>query len=174
MLDRGTLRLQVRAESEDVHTVQILAGGSSAATHHGDVTVWVQEDLDEQATWEPGTAEIRSVGAVNHGTQGVVTFDAMGRSIVIHPGYLSVTAPAHPPSPAIAIEAAKPFVTDSVDSTNLALPPNDATAIGLPVRPAVKRTTETVAQRACKDQKEKALRMKPSVDQTKARLTHCL
>ena len=154
--------------------VQILAGGSSATAYHGDVTVWVQEDVGEQATWDPGTAAIRSVGAVNHGTRGVVTFDAMGRSIVIHPGYLSVTAPDHPPAPAIAIEAAKPFVTGIVDSTDLTVPPKDATAISMSPRSAVKRTTETVAQRACKEQKEKALRMKPSADQTKARLTHCL
>ena len=36
------------------------------------------------------------------------------------------------------------------------------------------RMTETVAQRACKKQKEQALRIKPSVDQSKTRLTHCL
>jgi hypothetical protein len=174
-LERGTLRMNVMAsDDEDIWTVEILAAGSSTTTHHGDVTLWVQEDFDGHEAAEPGSAVIRSVGVINHGSRGEATFGAMGRSVVIPPGNLSATAPDHTPVPAIAIEVAKPFVSEIVQTTNLEPNPGTTTAMYAPSPPPVKRLTETIAQRACKKQKEQTLRVKPSIDQTKARLTHCL
>lgn len=177
-LERGTLRAKVATDPEEVWTIEILAAGSSTATYNGEVTVWVQEDVKDdfngQEAPEPGIAAIRSVGVINHGTHGEATFHAMGRSVVVRPGYLSATAPDHPPVPAVAMEAATPFVTDIVQTTNLDLKLNNTTAMTPPSPPPVKRMTETIAQRACKKQKEQALRVKPSIDQTKTRLTHCL
>jgi hypothetical protein len=174
-LERGTLRMTVvGTDAEDPWTVEILAAGSSTVTHNGEVTVWVQEDFDGQAAAEPGGTAIRSVGVINHGSHGEATFHAMGGSVVIRPGYLSATAPNHPPVQAVVMEVAKPFVTDIVQTTNLDLNPNTTTAMHTPSPPPVKRITETIAQRACKKQKEQTLRVKPSVDQTKTRLTHCL
>ncbi|MEP6887049.1 MAG: hypothetical protein ABI945_01880 [Nitrospirales bacterium] len=174
-LERGTLRMKVvAADAEDVWTIEILAAGSSTATHNGEVTVWVQEDFDGQEAAEPGGTAIRSVGVINHGSHGEATFQAMGVSVVIRPGYLSATAPNHPPVQAVPMEAAKPFVTDIVRTTNLEPNLNTTTAMNTPSPPPVKRMTETIAQRACKKQKEQTLRVKPSVDQTKTRLTHCL
>ncbi|HTK87837.1 MAG TPA: hypothetical protein VL329_08900 [Nitrospiraceae bacterium] len=175
-LERGTLRLQAWADSEEIWTVEILAFGSSTVTYHGEITVWVQEDLDGQETAQPVVATIRSIGVINHGTQGEATFEAMGRRVVVRPGYLSVTAPDHPPIPAVAMELAKTFVTDIVQTTKLNQNQNqnNITAMNPLSPPPVKRMTETVAQRACKKQKEQALRVKPSVDQSKTRLTHCL
>ena len=95
-LERGTLRMKVPAsDAEDVWTVEILAAGSSTAIHHGEVTVWVQEDVEGQVATEPGEVAIRSVGVINHGSHGEATFHAMGGSVVIRPGYLSATAPSH-------------------------------------------------------------------------------
>lgn len=175
-LERGTLRLKAWADSEEIWTVEILAAGSNTVTSHGEITVWVQEEFEAQETGKPIVATIRSIGVINHGTQGEATFEAMGRSVVVRPGYLSVTAPDHPPTPAVAMEVAKTFVTDIVQTTNLSQNqnPNNMTAMNPPTPPPVKRITETVAQRACKKQKEQALRVKPSVDQSKTRLTHCL
>ena len=175
-LERGTLRMNVvTTEADDEWTVEILAAGSSTVTHNGEITVWVQEDFDGQEVAEPGGgAAIRSVGVINHGSHGEATFHAMGGSVVIHPGYLSATAPNHPPVPAVAMEAAKPFVTDIVQTTNLELNLNHPTTMNMPSPPPAKRMIETIAQRACKKQKEQTLRVKPSVDQTKTRLTHCL
>jgi len=175
-LERGTLRLQAWADSEDIWTVEVLAAGSSTATSHGEITVWVQEDFDGQETGQPVATTIRSIGVINHGTQGEATFEAMGRRVVVRPGYLSVTAPDHPPTPAVAMEVAKAFVSDIVDTTNLDQnrSQHNMTALNPPPPPPVKRVVETVAQRACKKQKEQALRVKPSVDQSKTRLTHCL
>ena len=174
-LERGTLRMKVTpTDAEDVWNLEILAAGSSTVTHDGEVTVWVQEDFDGQEAPEPAGSAIRSVGVINHGTHGEATFQAMGGRVVIRPGYLSVTAPDHPPVPAVAMEAAKPFVTDIVKTTNLEPTPNTTTAMNAPSPPPAKRMTETIAQRACKKQKEQTLRLKPSVDQTKTRMTHCL
>ncbi|MBA2253420.1 MAG: hypothetical protein H0W13_12085 [Nitrospirales bacterium] len=174
-LERGTLRMKVvDTDDEDVWTIEILAAGSSTAIHNGEVTVWVQEDFNGQEAAEPRGAAIRSVGVINHGSHGEATFHAMGGSVVIRPGYLSATAPNHPPVPAVAMEVAKPFVTDIVQTTNLELNPSNTAAMNTPSPPPVKRMTETIAQRACKKQKEQTLRVKPSVDQTKTRLTHCL
>jgi hypothetical protein len=174
-LERGTLRMKmVASDAEDAWTVEILAAGSSTATHNGEVTVWVQEDFGGHEAAEPGGAAIRSVGAINHGSHGEATFHAMGSSVVLRPGYLSATAPNHPPVPAVSMEVAKPFVTDIVQTTNLELNASHPTAMKAPLPPPVKRITETIAQRACKKQKEQTLRVKPSVDQTKTRLTHCL
>lgn len=172
-LERGTVRMKVAGDAEDVWTVEILAGGSSTTTHDAEVTVWAQEDFDGLQAAEPGGAAIRSVGVVNHGSYGEATFQAMGGTVIVRPGYLSATAPNHPPVPAIAMEAAKPFVTDIVQTTNPELHLN-TTAVATPATPPVKRVTETVAQRACKKQKDQTLRVKPSVDHTKTRLTHCL
>jgi hypothetical protein len=176
-LERGTLRVQTWADSEERWTVEILAAGSNTATSHGEITVWVQEEFDGEATGQPLVATIRSIGVINHGTQGEATFEAMGRRVVVRPGYLSVTAPDHPPTPAVAMELAKTFVNDVVQTTNLNQNQyqNNMTAMNPQTSsPSVKRMTETVAQRACKKQKERALRVKPSVDQSKTRLTHCL
>lgn len=174
-LERGTLGMKVVAtDAEDVWTVEILAAGSRAATHHGEVTVWVQEDFDGQEAAEPGGTAIRSIGVINHGSHGEATFQAMGSSVLIRPGYLSATAPYHPPVPAVAMEVAKPFVTDILQTTNLEQTPDNTRAMNMPSPPPVKRMAETIAQRACKKQKEQTLRVKPSVDQTKTRLTHCL
>lgn len=175
-LERGTVRLQAWADSEEVWIVEILAGGSSTATHHGEITVWVQEELDGQELGHPIAPTIRSIGVINHGTQGEAIFEAMGRRVVVRPGYLSVTAPNHPPTPAVAMEVAKAFISDMMQTTNLSQNRNQTnmTAMNPPSPPAVKRITETVAQRACKKQKEQALRIKPSVDKGKTRLTHCL
>lgn len=175
-LERGTLRLQAWVNSEEVWTVEILAAGSSTATYHGEITVWVQEEFDGQEMGHPIVATIRSIGVVNHGTQGEATFEAMGKRVVVRPGYLSVTAPNHPPTPAVAMEVAKGFITDIIHTTDLSQNniQNNITAMKPPSPPPVKRITETVAQRACKKQKEQARRIKPSVDKSKTRLTHCL
>ena len=174
-LERGTLRLQAWADSEDAWTVEVLAAGSSTATYHGEITVWVQEEFDGHEMGQPVVTAIRSIGVINHGTQGEATFEAMGRRVVVRPGYLSVTAPNHPPTPAVAMEVAKAFITDILRMTDLNQNQNSMTVMHSPSSPpAVKRITETVAQRACKKQKEQALRIKPSVDKSKARLTHCL
>ena len=174
-LERGTLRLQAWANSEDVWTVEVLAAGSSTATYHGEITVWVQEEFDGQERGQPLVTAIRSIGVINHGTQGEATFEAMGRRVVVRPGYLSVTAPNHPPTPAVAMEVAKAFITDIMQTTDLSQSQNNMTVMNSPsAPPPVKRVTETVAQRACKKQKEQALRIKPSVDKSKTRLTHCL
>lgn len=173
-LERGTLRLQAWADSEEIWTIEILAAGSNTAIYHGEITVWVQEEFDGHETGQPIVATIRSIGVINHGTQGEATFEAMGRRVVVRPGYLSVTAPDHPPTPAMAMEVAKAFVTDIMQTTDLNQNQNNMTAMNPSSPPPVKRITETVAQRACKKQKEQALRIKPSVDKSKTRLTHCL
>lgn len=180
-LDRGTLRMNVASDPEDPWTMEILAAGSRTATSHGQITVWVQEEVDASQAGEPGTAAIRSVGVINHGTEGEVTFQAMGRSVPVRPGYFSATAPDHFPIQAVAIEVANPFVTDVVQTTNLDLQSTahspsatKPSSLSEPPRPPVARMTETVAQRACKTQKEKAQRIKPSADQAKTRMTHCL
>ena len=173
-LERGTLRLQAWSDSEEVWTVEILAAGSSTAIHHGEITVWVQEEFDGQEMGHPVVAAIRAIGVVNHGTQGEATFEAMGQRVVVRPGYLSVTAPNHPPTPAVAMEVAKAFITDMMHTTDPNQNQNNRTAMKPSSPPPVKRITETVAQRACKKQKEQALRIKPSVDKSKTRLTHCL
>lgn len=173
-LERGTLRMELEEDRESMRSLEILAGESSTSTYHGEVTVWVREDIDDLDMFGPRMATIHSVGVINHGAHGEATFGAMGRSIVIRPGYLSVTAPHHPPVPAVAVEVAKPFVTTVVESTNLGASANSSTEMALQSRPPVKRLTETVAQRACKSQKEQARRIKPTADQNKTRLTHCL
>lgn len=174
-LERGTVRMKVAVtDAEDVWTVEVLAAGSRTATHHGEVTVWAQEEFDGQEAAEPGEATIRLVGVINHGSHGEATFQAMGGSVVIRPGYLSAMSPNHPPVPAVGMEVVKPLVTDIVQTTNPEPIPNNTMAMNPPSPPSVKRMTETIAQRACKKQKEQTLRVKPSVDQTKSRFTHCL
>ncbi len=173
-LERGTLGITMTTGTALPWTVEILAAGSTTTTQNGEVTVWVQEDFDGQEAGEPGLTVIRSIGVINHGNHGEATFHAMGRSVIVRPGYLSATAPGHSPVPAVAIEMAKRFVTDIVQGTNPELNPNNTMAMNMPSPPRVKRVTETVTQRACKKQKEHALRIKPSVDQTKTRQTHCL
>jgi hypothetical protein len=108
----------------------------------------------------------------------------MGRSVIVRRGYFSAMAPDHFPIQAVTIDVANPFVTDVVQTTNLDLhssaqtttAPTATTATNpsSPTRPAVPRVTETVAQRACKKQKETVQRIKPSADSGKSRLTHCL
>ena len=173
-LERGTVRLKAASDTEDLWTVEILAGGSRTETHNAEITVWAQEDFEGREAAEPGAVAIRSVGVINHGSYGEATFQAMEGSVVVRPGYLSATTPDHPPVPAIAMEVAKPFVTDIVQSTNPEQNPNRTPAMAAPAPPPVKRVTETIAQRACKKQKDQTLRMKPSIDHTKTRLTHCL
>jgi hypothetical protein len=184
ILDRGTLRMNVAADPENLWTMEVIAAGSRTFTTHGQITVWVQEEVDAPQAGEPGTPAIRSVGVINHGTEGETTFEAMGRSVIVRRGYFSAMAPDHFPIQAVTIDVANPFVTDVVQTTNLDLhssaqtttAPTATTATNpsSPTRPAVPRVTETVAQRACKKQKETVQRIKPSADSGKSRLTHCL
>ena len=133
-LDRGTLRIAIIPQEDPVFAVHILAGGSRVTMQEGEATVWVLEERNEPATPGPYVTTIQNVGVINHGTRGEVAFNGMDQTVVVRPGFLSVTAPNTPPVQAVAIDAAKPFATYIMQTTDLERHPNETTAITDPLK----------------------------------------
>ena len=175
-LDRGTLRIAIIPQEDQVFAVHILAGGSRVTMQEGEATVWVLEERNEPATPGPYVTTIQNVGVINHGTRGEVAFSGMDQTVVVSPGFLSVTAPNTPPVQAVAIDAAKPFATYIMQTTDLERHPNETTAITDPLKPSkpvVTVTAEPIAQRDCKKKRAKIHRSKPGTEKAPASETEC-
>jgi hypothetical protein len=175
-LDRGTLRIAIVPQEDQVFAIHILAGGSRVTVEEGEATVWVLEERNEPYAPGPYVTTIQNVGVINHGTRGEVTFSGMDQTVVVHPGFLSVTTPNAPPVQALAIDAAKPFATYIMQTTDLERHPNETTAITVPIKPSkpvVTVTAEPATQRDCKKKKSKAHRSKPGTEKAPAAETDC-
>jgi hypothetical protein len=142
----------------------------------GEATVWVLEERNEPSTPGPYLTTIQNLGVINHGARGEVTFKGMDQTVFVRPGFLSVAAPNAPPVQALSIDAAKPFATYIMQTTDLERHPNETAAITVPIKPSkpvVTVTAEPAAPRDCKKKKAKIHRSKPGTEKAPASETDC-
>lgn len=164
-LERGTVRIAMTPDTEEVFVVVVLAAGTETTVREGEATVWALEDMQELSTPGPHFRSIDTVGVINHGTRGEVAFGGREQTVTIRPGFLSVTTPNSSPVQAVAIEAAKPFATHMIRMTDLERRPNETAAVVSPMNPLVKRTLEPAEQRDCK-KKSKVRGIQPNSEKT--------
>lgn len=172
-LDRGTVRVAIISDPEQAFAMEIFAAGARITVREGEATIWALEDAEEFSIPGPHQRTIQTVGVINHGTRGDVAFDGMEQTVMIPPGFLSVSAPNSAPVQAVAIDAAKPFATHIIQMTDIERRPNGTAAVPTSFQPIAARLAEPVVTRDCGKKQAKAIGAQSNTERTAVMSSDC-